>query len=263
MSKVVKKSAKKIDHAPGVTDAPHMKNVVLTAPVGIAGIVPTKPVTNMEGGSLVKAIANDAKIQIAQGKNALLRMAPYISAVAAGEIKDIDADAKPLLNKVRDAIVAHRASLVPPDTREVAEVSTTRSGEFKHVLRLGTYACHKDVIAMFDGYDVNLDNVVTIAKFIAETVKEKNGPAPAREAVFAKLAERKGSRRGSEGMAGDEAQPTKPAGAVLKGIGKRVDGWRLWFGLPNASKVKDEASAKLDELKGLLASIERLAKAVP
>jgi hypothetical protein len=211
------------------------------------------------------AIANDAAIQIAEGKNAMLRMRPYVDAYAAANEEQrvaLTKSAEDILNAARDRIVAHYKSMSDP--RKPAEIAGSRASEFRTLMRFGEFKCYRTVLDYFSNATMNFDDVLAVAKFCMFKPRPKgevgpakampfDRPAPSKMQCLTHLRLRKKNRRGTGGT----TRP-KDASKAVDLVTPVTKGLLLWFGEHKAFKAK--AAKQLDIMVRAAAELQSIAK---
>jgi hypothetical protein len=216
------------------------------------------------------AITNDATIQVAAGKNDLLRYAPYVYAFAKATKEQREAllegkVALEVLNAARDATIRMLVKNNDPLAREVAEIANTRVSEFKRIMRFGAYDCHKTVLRHFDGASLKFGDILALVDYCTTTpdknggrakAKPFNAPAPSENqctnAIKARRAEKNGNGNG-------EAR-ARNATKALDTVKALVEGFKLW--LDDHKAIKAKASTHLNEMIRAAQNLQKLAKSV-
>ena len=221
--------------------------------------------------ALVKsAVANDATIQIAAGKNALARYLPYVQAYGKATEEQRDklwAMGSEILNAARDKVVQHLKAQHDPNFSDVAEISDVRTAEFRRIMAFGAYKCSGVVLGYFKDHVMNFDDVLAVAKFCTtEKPKagERNGKAkpfdvaaPSKlqclQAIKQRRADKRGNGNGSGEPRAKDATKAFDAGKPL------LAGFVLW--LKANKKLNDDAKKQIGVIKTALAELQSIARA--
>jgi hypothetical protein len=228
---------------------------------------------NLKALALVRgAIDNDARIQIAAGKNAYLRYRPYVDAYAKANTEQRETlwgIAAEVLNAARDKVVAFRKGKHDPNYNDVDKVSNVRMAEFRRIMAFGAYDCHRTVLNYFADDMLTFDDMLAVAKFCttAKPAKGKrngealpvNVKAPSKLQCMNAIKQRRKDKRGE---AGDNGPRKRDAAKAIDAVKPVTKGLMLWFNDYKASKPK---AAKLVETimraTAELQSLAMLAKA--
>lgn len=185
---------------------------------------------NMMQGKVAAAIENDVKQQLTNGKNAMLRLRPYIEAVALGDMTPDHA--RQVMGKVRDKMIAHRKRI--GDLRPVAPLQDSRVSEMKSILMLGEWKCWPTVLGYFAEHDMNFDDLKIVSKYVRKNVKgeakNSSNAAPAKDRILREIKARKTQRRGTT-----ERNPNAPVmvrnpEVTLQAMKRQAKGLAKWFG---------------------------------
>lgn len=186
---------------------------------------------NVGTGKVAAAIDNDVKQQLANGKNAMLRLRPYIEAVAAGDMSP--EHARPIMIKVREKMIAHRKRI--GDLRPVAKLQNSRVAEMKSILLLGEWKCWPTVLGYFAEHDMNFDDLKIVSKFVRANVKGEakgsSNSAPPKDRILREIKARKVQRRGNDGTRNPNAPVNvRNPETTLQAIKRQAKGLSKWFG---------------------------------
>lgn len=213
------------------------------------------------------ALDNDAAIQVAQGKNALLRYRGYVDAYAKASEPQRDMlweSAEEILNAARDKVIAARVKAKDPMAKDVPTVSNVRVSEFRRIMKFGAWQCHRTVLNALSDYSLNFDDLLGVVKYCTTTPsKDKrngddkpfNAPAPSLQqclnAVKARRAEKRGNGE-SEGPRARDARKAVDVGSPM------IEGLLLWFN--DHKPLKAKAAKEINSIKVALANLQRIAK---
>jgi hypothetical protein len=197
------------------------------------------------------AIHSEAMLRLANGKQAIKMLRPHIEAYRADKTYVDDA------MKILVAVVEDYNANKKPEDKKMAKPQTTRASEFRARVRMADWKCCDDVLDYFEDNTLTDGDVLTLARYLADNVKDRKAKAPPRDVLLQAIKDRKAAKTGrAEGET-----PKRSAARAIDDAKRLTDGWKAWIGeQPALKKHRAEANDLIRAIVDAAGKLAVLAK---